>query len=173
MGQPAVEAPGIVNEGVARAIANVVRYREVRPNWNPMRSDNPAYHAAMYKYFDVAASAFVKGTSPAVESGEFRLAVGVVEPGRGQMLHNHTGEELMFAASGSWIVFFDEDEKDKIFLEQWDAILVPAGVPRGWRNVGTEIGCFLNLSGGHDKMTVAMPPQEAGSDEAGTGCGGS
>ncbi len=159
------------SDAIAKAMANIVRFREVRPNWNPMRTDNPAYHAAMYKYFDGASSTFVKGASPAVESDEFRLAVGVVEPGKGQLLHNHSQEELMFAASGSWMVYFDEKEEHKVFLEQWDSILVPAGVPRGWRNVGTATGCFLNLSGVHDRMSVVMPDEADGSSPADAGCG--
>ena len=171
MANPASTLSAPLTGRIADAIANVVRFREVRPNWNPMRTDDPAYHAAMYKYFDGATSTFVKGTSPAVESSEFRLAVGVVEPGKGQVLHNHTQEELMFAASGSWMVYFDENEEHKVFLEQWDSILVPAGVPRGWRNVGTATGCFLNLSGVHDRMSVAPPAGAAGGGPAGTSCG--
>lgn len=157
------------NPNIASAIANVIRFREVRPNWSPMTSDKPEYQTPMYKYVDRANSEFGKAVNAAVTSGEFRLAVGVCEPGRGAPLHDHTGEELMFAASGSWVVYFDAEEKHKVYLEPWDAILVPGNVLRGWRNVGREIGCFLNFSSVHDQMTIYRPAADA-ADAGKSGC---
>lgn len=142
-------------ELLAKAMAGVIKFKDLRPNWRPALDGNPAWQIAGYKYTDGINPNLCATIPPAVLSDEFRLTVGVVEPGRGAPLHNHTGEELMFAANGSFVVFFDEEEKHKVYLEQWDAILVPANVLRGWRNVGKELGCFLNFSSIQDKMTTA------------------
>ncbi|MDX3985758.1 MAG: cupin domain-containing protein [Achromobacter sp.] len=91
------------------------------------------------------------------------MSVGIVGPGGGAPLHDHSNEELMFVASGQFVVFFDEQEQNKVFLDTWDAILVPPNVWRGWRNVGKEVGCFLNLSGIHDKMKSQPDPSSAAS----------
>lgn len=56
--------------------------------------------------------------------------------------------------SGTSVIFFDEEERNKVYLEPWDAILVPANIMRGWRNVGRDIGCLLNFSSIHDKMAT-------------------
>lgn len=60
----------------------------------------------------------------------------------------------MYAASGTFVIFFDEEERNKVYLDPWDAILVPANVVRGWRNVGRDLGCLLNFSSIQDKMTT-------------------
>lgn len=145
--------PSDLPEGVARAIANVVRFRDIRPNWRS-ESENAGWKIPLYKYSDKPASQFVHGVPPVVECSDVRLTTGVAGPGEGAPLHNHTHEELMFAACGSWVVYFDEEERNKIHLDPWDAIVVPANVPRGWRNAGREIGCFLNISNVQDKMTT-------------------
>ncbi|MBU8821034.1 cupin domain-containing protein [Mycolicibacterium goodii] len=143
-------------QAVSKAARNVVRFRDIRPLWRSGVGEN-AREIPIYKYTDKAGSDFVKGVPAAVESDELRLTTGVMGPGEGAPLHDHTTEELMFVASGSWVVFFDEAEKHKIFLEPWDAILVPANTARGWRNVGKDIGCFLNISNVRDKMLPTSP----------------
>lgn len=140
--------------GVAEAIENVVRFHDMQPSLAPSSGENTK-PISLYKYTDKAQSDFVKGIPAAVASGELRLTTGVGGPGEGAPLHDHTAEELMFIASGSWVVFFDEAEEQKVFLEPMDAILVPANVVRGWRNVGQDTGCFLNISGIHDEMRPA------------------
>ncbi|OBH21300.1 cupin domain-containing protein [Mycolicibacter terrae] len=140
---------------VAEAFASVIRFRDIRPAWQQGGGGDNARHIPLYKYTDKADSDFAGGTPARLESKEIRLTTGVLAPGEGARFHSHTTEELMFVASGSWIVFFDEEEKYKVHLEPMDAILVPANLKRGWRNVGQTIGCFLNISSVHDEMAVA------------------
>lgn len=144
---------------VAKAMGGVMKFKEMRPNWQAVKDPNPAFQIPIYKYCDGNDPNLSVAIPPVVHSDEFRLAVGVCEPGRGAPLHNHTGEELMFAASSSWVVFFDEEEENKVYLDPWDAILLPAGIVRGWRNVGRELGCFLNFGAVTDKMTVMTTPE--------------
>lgn len=139
---------------VAEAFSRVIRFRDIRPTWERGGGAN-ARHIPLYKYTDKANSDFVGGMPARLDSKEIRLTTGVLAPGEGARFHNHTTEELMFVASGSWVVFFDEEEKYKVHLEPMDAILVPANLKRGWRNVGQTIGCFLNISNVNDEMVVA------------------
>ncbi len=148
---PPAEQP---DAAIRQAMNNVIQYKAIRPNWKIALDGNPAWQIAAYKYTDGNTPGLMASIPPAVFSDEFRLTAGLVEPGRGAPLHDHSGEELMFVAEGSFVVFFDEDERHKIFLEKWDAILVPANVVRGWRNVGQGPGYFLNFSGTHDRMTT-------------------
>ncbi|MCV7314437.1 cupin domain-containing protein [Mycolicibacillus parakoreensis] len=150
---------------IAEAFAGVVRFRDVRPSWQQGGGGDDARSIPLFKYTDKADSDFAGGTPAKLTSREIRLTTGVLAPGEGARFHSHTTEELMFAASGSWIVFFDEQEKYKVHLEPMDAILVPANLKRGWRNVGSTIGCFLNISSVHDEMAVAsctVDPAERG-----------
>ena len=133
---------------------NAIRFRDMRPNWQPALDGNPAWQIAAYKYTDGPNPNLCASISPIALSEEFRLTRGVVEPGHGSPLHDHSGEELMFVASGSFVIFFDKEENNKVYLEPWDAILIPPNTPRGWRNVGQEIGCLLNISGIGDVMTT-------------------
>jgi len=136
---------------IAKAMTGVIRFRDVRPNHRPGDDNNPAW-ATMLKYTDGHNPGLGRTVPPACLSNEFRLACGVVQPGQGAPLHDHTGEELMFAVTGTWVVFFDEEEKHKVFLEPWDALLIPPNVKRGWRNVGRKSGFLLNLNGTADRM---------------------
>lgn len=140
---------------VAKAMTNVIRFKEIRPNQRPAPDGNPAWLIPVYKYTDGVQPNLSTAIPPVVISEEFRLTVGVVGPGQGAPLHNHTHEELMYVASGTFVIFFEEEERDKVYLEPWDAILVPANVMRGWRNVGRDLGCLLNFSSVQDKMTTA------------------
>ena len=139
---------------VVKAMANVIRFREIRPNWLSAQDSNAAWLIPVYKYTDGVQPNLGTAVPPAVVSEEFRLAVGVVQPGQGAPLHSHTHEELMYAASGTFVIFFDKEERNKVYLETWDAILVPANIVRGWRNVGRDLGCLLNFSSIQDKMTT-------------------
>ncbi len=138
---------------IAKALGGLIKFKEMRPNFF-IGNENPEFHAPTYKYCDGGDPSIAVSRLPSVQSEEVRLITGVCQPGQGTPLHNHTGEELMFAASGSWVVYFDAEEKNKVFLDPWDALLLPGGVPRGWRNVGDTLGCFLNISAVTDKMSL-------------------
>ena len=138
---------------LGKAMHGLIKFREIRPNFF-VGSDNPEFHAPTYKYCDGGNPSIAASRQPAVLSEEVRLITGICQPGQGAPLHNHSGEELMFAASGSWVVYFDAEETNKVYLEPWDALVLPGGLPRGWRNVGDTLGCFLNISAVTDRMTI-------------------
>lgn len=136
------------------AMRNLVKFNSMKPFW-PRDAASPEFALPFYRYCDGVNSSMQLEVPPAATSDEIRLVTGVCQPGQGMALHDHSGDELMFAASGSWVIYFDRAEEHKVFLEPWDAILVPGNLPRGWRNVGAETGCLLNIGCTSDRMTMA------------------
>jgi quercetin dioxygenase-like cupin family protein len=145
---------------IAPSLGKAIRFRELKPLW-PNDAASTEFVLPFYKYCDSAQPQMARGVPAGAESEELRLVTGVCQPGHGMPLHHHSGEELMFAASGSWLIYFDAAEQTRVYLEPWDAILIPGGVERGWRNVGRETGCLLNISSVTDKMTLVPAPSPA------------
>lgn len=171
------QPPKELTPEIEQAMANVIKFQDTKPIW--AKSDAPDVKIPVYKYTDVEKGNIAPNDRPAVISQEFRMLNGLVAPGLGAAFHHHSGEELMFAVSGTWVVFFDEEEKYKVILEPWDAILVPANMYRGWRNIGKEPGYFINIGSPSDKMVNHVKPtpektvtsvQEEQSDDGSSDC---
>ncbi len=100
-----------------------------------------------------------RGQSPAIPAEDFHLAVIRAAPGNGSALHTHTTVEVFMALTGSWQLFYGEDEEREVVLEQWDVASVPAGVWRGFRNAGDEDAYLLALVGGTDAGRLTWAPK--------------
>lgn len=145
---------------ISPALGKVIKFRELKPLW-PNAAESTEFVMPFYKYCDGAQPRMAPGVPAGAEAQELRMIIGVSHPGQGMPLHNHSGEELMFAAGGTWLIYFDAAEQIRAYLEPWDAILIPGGVARGWRNVGRDMGCLLNISSLTDKMTLVPTPYTA------------
>ena len=75
-------------------------------------------------------------------------------------LHRHATEEVFISVKGQWGVFWLEgDTERQIILDCGDAVNVPIGVFRGFRNVGDEPESLLiALVGGPDPGKVDWHP---------------
>jgi quercetin dioxygenase-like cupin family protein len=75
-------------------------------------------------------------------------------------LHRHATEEVFISVKGQWGVFWLEGDKERqIILDCGDAVSVPIGVFRGFRNVGDEPDSLLiALVGGPDPGKVDWHP---------------
>ena len=75
-------------------------------------------------------------------------------------LHRHATEEVFISVKGQWGVFWLEgDTERQIILDCGDAVHVPIGVFRGFRNVGDEPDSLLiALVGGPDPGKVDWHP---------------
>jgi quercetin dioxygenase-like cupin family protein len=75
-------------------------------------------------------------------------------------LHRHATEEVFISVKGQWGVFWLEgDTERQIILDCGDAVNVPIGVFRGFRNVGNEPDSLLiALVGGPDPGKVDWHP---------------
>jgi quercetin dioxygenase-like cupin family protein len=75
-------------------------------------------------------------------------------------LHRHATEEVFISVKGQWGVFWLEgDTERQIILDCGDAVNVPIGVFRGFRNVGDDPDSLLiALVGGPDPGKVDWHP---------------
>jgi quercetin dioxygenase-like cupin family protein len=82
------------------------------------------------------------------------------QKGGAAALHRHATEEVFISVKGQWGVFWLEgDTERQIVLDCGDAVNVPIGVFRGFRNVGDEPDSLLiALVGGPDPGKVDWHP---------------
>lgn len=77
----------------------------------------------------------------------FAMAWLEAEPGEGLLRHRHDNSQVFLVRHGEWEVAFNEDLSVKVELGPWDLVSVPAGAWRNLKNVGTDIGRVLVITG--------------------------
>ena len=95
---------------------------------------------------------------PPIPADGFHLAVIKAPPGNGTALHDHVTTEVFMPLTGRWLVLYGEDGGQELVLEQWDVCSVPAGVWRGFRNIGEEDAILLAVIGGTDPGRITWAP---------------
>jgi quercetin dioxygenase-like cupin family protein len=79
--------------------------------------------------------------APITDVEGFSLNVAVCPPGQGPGLHIHrTTTETFTCLRGTFRVFYGRKGEHETILREFDTISVPAGVLRGFTNVGAEEG---------------------------------
>lgn len=99
-----------------------------------------------------------RASQPPIPADGFHVAVIAAEPGNGSALHTHTTVEVFMPLTGTWSLFYGDDGALDVALGQWDVCSVPAGVWRGFRNVGEGIAHLLVLVGGTDAGRLTWAP---------------
>jgi mannose-6-phosphate isomerase-like protein (cupin superfamily) len=100
--------------------------------------------------------------NPAISAYEDGLSVGITacNPGKGPGLHYHPRIEVFGCLSGTFSVYWGDEGEHEVILNPFDAISVPAGVMRGFRNVGRQDGMIMGLHpGGPESMNVTWSPK--------------
>ena len=89
--------------------------------------------------------------APAItDARDFNLTYVGADPGKGAALHAHPTVEVFVAMSGRWAVYWGDDGETEIELDTFDAVSVPPGVMRGFRNIGDGHGYLMAILGGTD-----------------------
>jgi len=91
--------------------------------------------------------------------GSFHMAMIRCKPGKGASLHAHETEEVFMCLDGKWSVFWGDKGEKEVVLERYDTVSVPAGVMRGFRNVGNREGHLLGVLGGSDPGMLTWSPR--------------
>jgi hypothetical protein len=134
----------------AQVRANVIRFGELRPDWTAYREAAlPAYLRALYGYVgSVAAES--EDYRASVQRGEnFCFTIVRADPGKGAPLPAHTAEEDFMPLTGRWAIYWGPPEqREQVFLEQWDAVTIPAPVMRGFWNASDDAAFLLAIQGG-------------------------
>jgi len=129
----------------AAVTRRVVRFKEV-PSLESAYEETqlPAHQRVLYRYFGNQASD-AKDMPPAVEGISLNVALVTADPGKGAPLHDHECEEIFVVMRGTFEVSLGEDGEETAVLHEWDAISVPSGIHRAWRNVGPPDGCLMAI----------------------------
>lgn len=93
----------------------------------------------------------------AIEPAAFNLCVVEAPPGNGAALHDHETVEVFMPLTGTWEVYYGDDGEESVSLEPWDAVQIPPGVFRGFRNAGEGDAYLLALTDGVDPGRVTWP----------------
>lgn len=81
------------------------------------------------------------------------------EPGKGAALHAHDTVEVFYAMSGRWALYWGDEGEQEIEMDTMDMISVPAGVMRGFRNIGHAYAYMMAMHGATDAGRVTWSPR--------------
>lgn len=84
----------------------------------------------------------------------FAMAWLEAEPGEGLLQHRHNDSQVFLVRHGEWEVAHNENQDVRITLGPWDLISVPAGAWRTLKNIGTETGRVLVITGSDARTCI-------------------
>lgn len=140
----------------------IVRFSEIVPDWaSSPATREEGRHRAVYRYIGGPREREPRAVLP---GWEFANGVVMVPPRNGAPLHGHGFEEVFMVWEGAFEVFW-EDARDgevgTVELGRFDAVRIPAGVMRGYRNCGGADG-FLYYIHGRGAFETPAFRREAG-----------
>ena len=138
------------NPDVDEMEGRVARFAALRPTDDYVDAGIPGCERTTYR---------VIGEPPAapLAAQSFHLNLVRCEPGKAAPLHNHLTQEVFIPLTGTWEVFWGPDGTRLLRLGAWDTIDIPAGVSRGFRNVGEEDAWLIGIAGGRDPGRINWP----------------
>ena len=90
---------------------------------------------------------------------DFTVGMQKATTGNGPGLHSHTTVEVFVSMSGTWRLYWIDDEGEAdAELGPWDVASIPAGVWRGLSLVSEGEGLLLAVRGGTDGGGIAWHP---------------
>jgi quercetin dioxygenase-like cupin family protein len=97
--------------------------------------------------------------SPLPPEDGFTMGMQRASTGNGPGLHSHRTVEVFVALSGTWRLYWIDDEGEaETEFRTWDVASVPAGVWRGLTVTSEEEGLLLAVRGGADGGGVEWHP---------------
>lgn len=135
---------------VADMEARVARFDSLQPTADYVDAAIPGCERTTWR---------VLGDAPGapLAAGTFHLNLVRCAPGASAPLHNHLTREIFMPLSGRWEVFWGPQGARSLTLERWDTIVVPPGVSRGFRNVGTDDALLIGIAEGRDPGRINWP----------------
>ncbi|HEX4330235.1 MAG TPA: cupin domain-containing protein [Burkholderiales bacterium] len=116
-----------------------------------------------------AADTPINANAPITGAGGITITYAVCPPGQGPSLHSHLATyETFTVMQGRFEVTWNDNGENRIELEAFDAISVPPGVCRAFRNIGAGEGVLqVIISGGvHDRKDIDFADASARQIEA-------
>lgn len=138
------------NPTVEEMEARTARFRHLRPTDDYVDSGIPGCERTTYRVIGEPPQAPIAAES-------FHLNLVHCAPGKSAPLHNHLTQEVFLPLTGEWEVFWGPSGERSLRLQPWDAISIPPGVSRGFRNVGTTDAYLIGIAGGLDPGHINWP----------------
>lgn len=139
--------------------ARIALFAEQTPDKNLMITQSiPGMQRDIYSIIGPGVSE-KDATRPAIaDSTGFNVAYVGAAPGNASGLHSHEEVEVFIPISGTWSVFWNEEEaREEVVLGPIDCISVPGGVMRAFRNVGDDYAHLLVIIGSTENAAVTRP----------------
>jgi quercetin dioxygenase-like cupin family protein len=139
--------------------ARIARYDELREDSNAYLDNTLPGH--IRKAMMLIGSA--TGNDPTLRSPlppeEFTMGLQKATTGNGPGLHSHETVEIFMALSGTWRLYWIDDEGEcEVEFRTWDVASIPAGVWRGLTVTSEGEGLLLAVRGGERGGGVAWHP---------------
>ena len=133
----------------SRAVpTTIIRFAEIMPDWDSSPdAREEGHHRAVYRYIGGPRDKEPKASLP---GWEFANGIVMAPPGNGAPLHSHGFEEVFMVWHGGFEVFWvdpRDGERESVELGLYDAIRMPTGVMRGYRNSGDVNGFLYYIHG--------------------------
>ena len=158
---PAMAPITDANPTVAEMEARIARFRKLQPTADYVDSGIPGCERMTYRVLGA-------GPDAPLAADQFHMSFVRCAPGKSAPLHNHLTQEVFVPLTGTWEVFWGPAGERTVRLEAWDAISIPPGLSRGFRNVGDDDAWLIGMAGGHDPGRINWPePVRAAARAAG------
>jgi len=138
------------NPMVEEMEARVARFAALRATDDYVDATIPGFERTTYR---------VSGTGPdsPLTAESYHLNIVQCAPGKAAPLHSHLTQEVFIALSGDWEVFWGPEGDRSLRLQQWDTVSIPAGVSRGFRNVGSADAHLIGIASGFEPGSINWP----------------
>jgi quercetin dioxygenase-like cupin family protein len=155
----------------------VARYRELEPlpvqqNANiPQAARDVIYARKLLSVvgLGMASNTPISANAPINGAGGITVTYAVCPPGQGPSLHSHQATyETFTVMQGRFEITWNDNGENRLELDPFDAISVPPGVCRAFRNIGDTEGVLqVIISGGvHDLHDIDFADASAKKLEA-------
>ena len=149
------------NPTVAEMEARIARRAALRPTDAYVDAGIPGCERTTYAVLG-------SGPAAALPAESFHLNLVHCAPGKSAPLHSHLTQEVFIPLTGTWEVFWGPEGARSVRLGPWDTISIPAGVSRGFRNVGPDEAWLIGIAGERDPGRINWPqPVRAAARAAG------
>ena len=141
-------------------LARTARFKQLLPSTEAFVDTRlPEYQREIYNVIGegVTEDADLGVAISAVEG--FNVTYIGADPGKGAALHSHDTVEVFFAMTGRWALYWGDDGEQEIEMDTLDMISVPAGVMRGFRNIGESHAYMMAIHGATDAGRVTWSPK--------------
>ncbi len=145
----------------------IVRFAEIMPDWaSSPDAREQGHHRAVYRYIGGPPGGEPKAALP---GWEFANGIVMAPPGNGAPLHAHDFEEIFMVWEGAFEVFWRDPHSggvESVELGRYDAVRMPPGVMRGYKNSGEEDGFLYYIHGDGAYAPPIFAGEEAESADA-------